>query len=530
MFICRRSRRLWLLLFVAAAVTAAEPNAIERGAASDPPSLDPTLGTGTPASPILSDLVEGLVVRGAAGEPVPGCAESWTVSDDRLTYTFALREGLLWSDGKPLTAEDFVYSFRRLIDPATGARGAGLFFLVDGARDIALGRQPPDTLGVSAPDSRTVIIRLARPAPYFIQLLANSQGTPVPRHAIEAHGRSWTRPGNMVSNGPYKLVDRLPQVRMSLVKNARFHAADTVSIDAVNWRPVQDLGAAFRQFRTGELDTILVAPPDEMPWIRENMPDALHVNPVQANYHLVFNLSKEPVDDVRVRRALMLATDHDAIANQVLSGSSRPARSLVTPGTGGYPGYEPAALAADMTARRARARELLAEAGYGPDRPLVLPLVYDTQEENRKIMVALAAMWREIGVRLEPENVEGRALFGKLRGGDFVVARSGIFAVFDDPYAFLQRFRSDSPNNQPRFFDPGYDALLDRANIESDAQARMQLLVEAESLLLEAQPILPIYFYVSKVLVAPRIQGWIDAPLGTPPTRYLRLRSPQPGP
>lgn len=524
MAIHRFSHGFWALLLVTAMATAADPNVIERGAASDPPSLDPNLGTGTPASPILSDLVEGLVVRGAAGEPVPGCAEAWEISDDRLTYRFTLRDGLAWSDGRALTADDFVYSFRRLIDPATGARGAGLFFLIEGARAIARGQQAPDTLGVSAPDSRTVVIRLQRPAPYFIQLLANSQGTPVPRHVIEKHGREWTKPGNMVSNGPYKLIERVPQVRMSLVRNEFFHAAGDVAIDAVNWRPVQDLGAAFRQFRAGELDTILVAPPDEMPWIRANMPDALHVNPVQANYHLVFNLSRAPVDDPRIRRALMLATDHDAIANQVLQGSARPARSLVTPGTGGYPGYTPPALEDDMQARRARARALLAEAGYGPDRELVLPLVYDTQEENRKIMVALAAMWREIGVRLEPENVEGRAVFGKLRGGDFVVARSGIFAVFDDAYAFLQRFRSDSPNNQPRFVDPDYDELLDRANIESDAQARMQLLIEAEARLLEAQPILPIYFYVSKVLVAPRVEGWIDAPLGTPPTRYLRLR------
>ncbi len=504
--------------------TAADPNVIERGAASDPPSLDPNLGTGTPASPILSDLVEGLVVRGRAGEPVPGCAESWAISDDRLTYRFRLRDGLLWSDGKPLNAEDFVYSFRRLIDPATGARGAGLFFVIEGARAVARGQQPPDTLGVSAPDARTVEIRLERPAPYFIQLLANSQGTPVPRHAIERHGRDWTKPGNMVSNGPYQLIERVPQVRMSLEKNTRFHAAADVEIEAVNWRPVQDLGAAFRQFRAGELDTILVAPPDQMAWIRENMPDALHVNPIQANYHLVFNLSKSPVDDARIRRALMLATDHDAISNQVLNGSSLPARSLITPGTGGYPGYTPPELEADMASRRARARELLAEAGYGPERPLVLPLVYDTQEENRKIMVALAAMWREIGVRLQTENVEGRAVFGKLRGGDFVVARSGIFAVFDDPYVFLQRFRSDSPNNQPRFVDPEYDDLLDRANAEGDPEARMRLLIEAEALLLDAQPILPIYWYVSKVLVAPRVEGWIDAPLGTPPTRYLRLR------
>ncbi len=520
-------KRYWLVVTVlsllSSLVLAANPQAIERGASIDPPSLDPNRGSGTPASPVLSDLVEGLVVRGAAGQPVPGCAESWRLSDDRLTYTFTLRPGLRWSDGRSLTADDFVYSFRRLLDPATGARSAGLFFLIDGAVPVARGQQPPESLGVSAPDQRTVEIRLTQPAPYFIQLLANSQGTPVPRHVIEKHGRDWTKAGIMVSNGAYKLVERIPQVRMRMVKNEYFHAADSVSIAEVNWRPVQDLGSAFRQFRAGELDTILLAPPDQLDWIRANMPDALHVNPVQANYHLVFNLSRAPVDDLRVRQALTLAVDHDAIANQVLQGSSRPARSLITPGTGGYPGYTPVALQASMATRQAQARELLAAAGYGPERPLELSLTYDSQEENRKIMVALAAMWRTIGVQLELEDIEGRALFGRLRGGDFTVARSGIFALFDDAYAFLQRYRSDSTDNQPGFRSAAFDELLNRANAETDAAVRMDLLVQAETLLLETQPILPIYWYVSKVLVAPRVQGWIDAPLGTPPSRYLSL-------
>ncbi len=515
---------VWLMLIWVGAALAADPNVIERGATTDPPSLDPNLGTGTPAAPVLSDLVEGLVVRGREGEPVPGCATSWTTSDDGLTYRFTLREELYWSDGRPLVAEDFVYSFRRLIDPATGARAAGLYFLIDGARSIARGEQPPENLGVSAPDPKTFVIRLARPAPYFIQLLANSQGVPVPRHAIERHGRDWTRPGNFVSNGAYTLAERVPQVRMRLEKNPLFHAAADVTIQTVNWRPFQDLGAAFRQFRAGELDTVLLAPPDQLDWIRANMPDALHVNPIQANFHIVFNLTRAPVNDLRIRQALALATDHDAIAEQVLMGSARPARSVITPGTGGYPGYTPAMLTQSMDARLTQARALLADAGYGPERPLSLTVVYDTQEENRKIMVALAAMWRAIGVRLQLENVEGRALFGRLRSGDFTLARSSIFAVYDDPNAFLQRYRLDSPDNQPRFTSAEYDALLDSANGSSDRDQRLELLSEAEALLLNSQPILPIYWYIGKVLVAPRIEGWVDAPLGTPPTRYLRLR------
>ncbi len=497
---------------------------IQRGATIDPPSLDPSRGTATPASPVLSDLVEGLVVRGKAGEPVPGAAISWSLSSDLLTYRFELREQLKWSDGQPLTAHDFVYSFQRLLDPATAAPGAGMFRVIDGAAAVIAGEQPAEKLGVAAIDAGTLEIRLARPAPYFIQLLANSQGTPVPRHIIEKHGRNWTRPGLMVSSGPYVLTERVPQVHMRLERNPYYHAADSVSIDVVYWRPVQDLGAAFRQFRAGELHTILLAPPDQLQWLRENMPDVLHVNPIQANYHLVFNLSRAPVDDPRVRRALFLAVDHEAIANAVMQGGARAAPTLITPGIGGYPGLVLPEMQGSFAARQEQARRLLADAGYGPDKPLSIPLIYDTQEENRKVMVAITAMWRAIGVRTQVENIEGRALIGRLRGKDFVVARSGQFAVFDDAYAFLQRYRSDSTDNLAGYRNSDYDELLDRANAEEDTAERIDLLLTAERMLLKDQPILPIYWYLSKVLVSPRVQGWQDALLGTPPTRYLSLK------
>ncbi len=514
---------LLALLNLAAGLAMAEPAVIQRGAAFDPPSLDPNRGTATAAGPILSDLVEGLVGRGNTGYPVPGCAESWTVSDDGLTYTFMLRDGLQWSDGKALTADDFVYSLQRLVDPATAAPAAGLFFIIKGGQAIARKQAPPASLGVSAPDERTVVIELERPAPYFIQLLANSQGIPVPRHAIEKHGRDWTQAGLMVSNGAYTLAERVPQSHMRLVRNPLYFAADEVAIDEVYWRPVQDLGSAFRQFRAGELDTVLMAPPDQLGWIRENMPKALHVNPIQATYVLSFNVNRPPFDDVRVRRALSLAVDREVMAMQVLGGNVRAAPSLVTAGVGGYAGYEPPELAMNMAQRQSQARQLLAAAGFGADKPLIVPVIYDTQEENRKIMVAIAAMWRDIGVQTELDSLEGRALFGRLRGNDYAVARSAVFAVFDDPYAFLQKLESDSTDNRSGYQNPAYDELLARANENRDPAARLQMLGEAEAMLMADQPLLPIYWYVGKVLVAERVQGWIDAPLGTPPTRYLSL-------
>ncbi len=510
-------------LLGAGGLAATDAATIHRGAGGDPPSLDPALGSASIAAPILSDLVEGLVVRGARGEPVPGCAESWTVSEDGLRYTFRLRAGLEWSDGTPLTAEDFVYSFRRLMDPATAASAAGLFLVLDGARAIISREAAPDTLGVSAPDPRTVEVRLSAPAPYFIQLLANTQSVPVPRHVIERFGREWTRPGNMITNGPYVLAERIPQTAIRLVRNPRFHAASTVRIDTVVWRPIQDLGAAFRQFRAGEIDTLLSMPPEELDWVRANQPEALHAAPIQATYYLLFNVSRPPFDDARVRRALALAIDREAITERLLKTGVLPAWSLVTPGTGGYAGLKTRAAGMSPAARQAEARELLREAGYGPDRPLAVPVLYGTNEESRRILLAIAGMWQDLGVRAELTNVEFSAAIRALRTRDFSVARSSLFALFDDPYAFLQQLRTGMPSNFSGYANPVYDARLDSANATADAASRLSLLAEAEALMLEDQPVIPIYWYYGTALVGPRVQGWIDAPLGTPPTRYLGL-------
>jgi len=513
-----------VLACLAASATAGPASVIRRSLTIDPPSLDPSIGTGGAANPVLADLVEGLVGRAADGSVVPGCAETWTASDDGLEYRFRLRRGLQWSDGTALTADDFVYSFRRLMDPATGARAAGFFLMIDGAREVVAGAAAPDTLAVSAPDAQTVRIRLVRRAPYFPRVLANTQAVPVPRHVIERHGRDWTRAEHMVSNGPYRLAERVPQTLIRLERNPRFHAADAVSIDEVQWRPVQDMGAALRAFRAGDLDVVLNAPPDAMDWIRENMPEALHVTPVQATYHLVFNVERAPFGDARVRRALSLAVDREAIADRVLGGSARPAVALVTPGAGGYAGIVPDGFDRPMARRQARARALLAEAGFGPERPLTVPVVFDSQEENRKVMVAIAGMWREIGVRAVLDNVEGRALIGRIMGGDFAVARSALFALYDDPYAFLSQLESGRPSNRSGYANSDYDALLAAGNAAAEADRRLARFAEAEALLMREVPVLPIYWFVAKVLVAPRVQGWEDAPLGTPPTRWLSLR------
>ncbi len=513
-----------LLLALLFAVPAAATTSIHRTAGAEPPSLDPSLGSGTMAAPALSDMVEGLVMRGPSKQPEPGCAESWTVSPDRLTWTFLLRPGLQWSDGRPLTADDFVYSYRRLLDPATGASNAGLFLAIRNARKIVQRQLPPDVLGVRAPDARTFVVELEFPVPYLLQLLANTQAAPVPKHVIDKLGRDWARPGTLVSNGPYVLAERVPQSYIKLMKNPRYHAADRVSIDDVYWHPTQDLGAAFRRFRAGEMDVVLNVGPDDLGWVRKNQPEALHTGPIHATYLLVLNVSRAPLDDVRVRRALSLAIDRDVIANQLLKTGVRPAWSFVSPGIGGYPGRSTAAEEGMPAAKRiAEARRLLDEAGFGPEKPLTLPLVYDTQEENRKIMVAIAMMWQAIGVQAEISNVEFGAALGALRTRNYAVARSSTFSLYDDPNAFLQQYGSQSPTNWAGWRSPAYDRLLEQSNVATEAADRTRLLLEAEAIIATEVPVIPIYHYQGKVLVAPRVKGWWDGAIGTPPSRFLSV-------
>jgi len=511
------------LLCAWAVATAAEPMVLNRGTSAEPPTLDPTLGAGTLAAPIIADLFSGLLDRGPDGALIPGSAESWSISEDGRTYTFRLREGLQWSDGRELTADDFVYSYRRLMDPATASRLVGVFYPIRNARAVLSRDKPLEALGVSALDARTVVFELDERTPYFLELVGNLRVAPVPRHVIEAEGRGWTRPGKMVTNGPYVLTGRVPQSYLRLDKNPRYFDAAAVRLDQVFWHPTQNLATSFSRFRAGELDIVLNFPPAEIDWIKENMPDALHITSNLGVYFLVLNTREPPFDDVRVRRALSLAIDRDAITDRLLRTGVRPAYGFVTPAISEYDGVQIPEREWPFAERQAKARELLAAAGYGPGKVLQVTLAYDTNEENRKIMVAIAAMWQAVGVRSAITDVEFRMLNRMVRTRDFGVARWFYVAAFDDPYAMLQLFLSDNPNNWPGWKDPEFDRLMAASNTETDRAERLALLVGAERLLMAAHPVVPISYYVGRRLVGPRVNGWIDSPRGPPLSRYLWL-------
>lgn len=528
------SRKWWLIAFVASglalvtgvtpAQTTMEPMIINRGTSAEPPSLDPSMAAGTLAAPILSDMFTGLLARGPDSRPAPGSAESWEISDDGMTYTFKLRPDLRWSDGRPLTADDFVYSYRRIVDPETASRMVGMYFPVKNTRAIMDGEMPPESLGVSAPDDRTVVLELNEPTPYLLQLLGNLQSVPVPRHVIEEHGSGWTRPGVMVSNGPFYLAERVPQSYIGLKKNPYFYAADSVKADGVNWHPTQNLATSLKRFRAGELDIVLNFPPNEIDWIRENLPDSLSITPIPGTYFLVPNTRRPPLDDVRVRKALYLAIDREAIANRLLKTGVAPAWSLVSPALSTYPGIELEEAKLSFPERQELARKLIQESGY--DTSQRIELTYDTNEENRKIMVAIAAMWQAIGVRTELINVEFPMLFRKVRMQDFTVTRWFYIAPFDDAYAMLQIFTADNPNNAPGIVNPEFDELLRQSNYVTDPAERQRMLQDAEREFMSDYATIPITYYVGRRLISARVKGWVDTSAGPTPSQYLYLEDP----
>lgn len=513
-----------LLAILAAPAGAANEAVLRRGTAAEAPTLDPVIAAGTLAAPIINDLFEGLLGKDAALKLGPGSAESWTVSPDGQTFTFRLRAGLQWSDGAPLTADDFVYGYRRLVTPAVASPIAGQFYLLKNAREIVAGKLPPERLGVSAPDARTVVMQLGSPAPYFLDLVGNLQVAPAPRHVIEKFGREWTKPGNMVTNGPYVLAGRVPQTVTTLKRNPRYHAADSVRTPQVEWYPTQDLGTSLRRFRAGELHQLLNFPPDEIDRLRREMPDALKIAPSLGVYYLVINLRKPMFADPRVRRALTLAVDRDGLTRKLLRTGMKPTFSLVGPDFSNYAGIRLPEETWPMARRQAEARRLLEAAGYGPGKPLEFEYVYDTNEENRKIAVALTAMWQAVGARARPVNVDFGQLARQIKTGGYEVARWSYFASFDDPVALLALHAAGNPNNVTGYSNPEYDRLLAEADTTRDLVARSQLLERAETILVRDAPIIPIYDYARRYLVSPDLEGWVTSGRGPTPSRFLAVR------
>lgn len=506
---------------------AAAESILHRSTAGEPDTLDPQKTFGATALVLGLDLFEGLMTFDADGSLILGAARSKVMSKDGLTYTFELRDGLTWSDGTPLTAEHFAYAFQRLFTPETGSIYAPMYFFIRNARAFYDGEVSAGELGVRALDAGTVQFTLEAPTPYFSKMLGTGSGYPIPRHAVEAHGAQWTRPRTMVSNGAYRLVRRLPNDFIELEKNPHYRGAEEVEIETVRYYPTDSHATSFKRFRAGEIQIALSFPPNQIEWVRRNMPAALHMAPRLASVFLVFNNRIKPFDDRRVRKALSLAIDRETLVERVLNTEMRAAYGIVPPEVSDYSGQSDTSLKRPLRERRELARRLLAEAGFGAaGRPAKFSLSVFAQGEQQRTAVALQNMWAGIGVDTEIDTVEFREYIRRRKTGDFQIKISLHYAGFDDPIGFLDQFDSRfirTANNPSRYSNPRYDALLLEANQSLDPGRRRALLQQAERLMLADHPAAPLYHLTERRLVSPRVKGWVDTRLGFNLTRHLSL-------
>jgi oligopeptide transport system substrate-binding protein len=499
---------------------------LNRAVSTEPESLDPQKSRSTQAADVLRDIGEGLVTYDAAGELVPGTAESWEIDDDGLSYTFRIREEAHWSNGDPVTAADFVFGLRRLVDPAIAAFYAAELGNVVNAPSIVAGDMAPEELGVSAPDEHTLVISLARPTPYLLSLLTHPSTFPVHRGSVEQHGETFTRPGKLVSNGAYVLARWEPGAILELTRNTHYWNDAGTSIDVVRYHVVTQEQAELFRYRAGELHVTSTVPPENFGQIREQYAGELHVAPTLGVYYYGFNLTKPPfADNPELRQALSMAVDREVLVNSITGRGEAPAYSWVPPGV---ENYEPVQLPyADLSRqeRNAIAQNLYRKAGYSAENPARFELRYNTSDTQQRIALAVQAMWRNVlGAQAQIVNVEFQVLLDQMREREVTEAfRSSWFGDYNDANTFLAIMRSDSAANLPGYSNPEFDALMRSAGEQLDLDRRRLYLEEAERVLLADHVVIPLYFYVSKHLVKPEVEGWQDNILDYHYSKHLSL-------
>lgn len=498
-----------------------------RGNDSDPETLDQHKTSTVSEAHLLRDLYEGLVIYDAKANVIPGVAESWTVSEDGTVYTFTLREDARWSNGDPVTAEDFVFSFRRIQDPATGAKYATIQYPIKNAEKINKGEMDPSALGVRAVDDRTLEITLERPTPYFLELLTHQTGLPLHKASVEEYGSDFVKPENMVTNGAYRLVSVTPNDKIVMEKNEHFREADTVAIERIEYIPFEDRSACVRRFEAGGVHSCSDLPAEQLKSIRARLGDQVRTPPYLGTYYYALNTQNEALSDPRVRMALSMVIDREFIAEEIWSGSMLPAYSIVPPGIGNYVDNPPQYDWADepLLDREDKAIELMREAGYGPDKPLELELSYNTSENHKNTATAIADMWAPLGVNVTYNVRDGSAHYAHLRDSDdYQVARAGWIGDYSDPQNFLFLVREDNTGfNYAKYRNPEYDALLDKAAAETDLEKRAEVLAEAERVFLRDTPFIPILYYSSHSLVSDKLKGWEDNIQNVHATRFMSL-------
>ncbi len=478
--------------------------------------VDPHLITGMPEYHVLTALYEGLVSKDPKTmAPVPGVAESWTKSEDGLTYVFNIRANAKWSNGDDLVAQDFVDSWHRGLMPALGNQYAASLFVIENAEAFFNGKVSFDQVGVKALDSKHLQVKLATPTPYFLQLLDHYSTYPVHIRtikkfgALDERGSAWTRPENFVSNGPFKLKEWTPNKYLSVEKSDTYWDKDHVYLNEVRYYPIPKSTVEERMFRAGQLHITYYLPRDKLNYYQTQFPQTLRSFPNYATYFYRFNTTIAPLNDLRVRKALAYSVDRKAIVEQVTKFGQQPAYALTPPDN--Y-GYKPRA---KMPYDPELARKLLAEAGFpgGKGFP-ILKLMFNTNEEHKNVALAVQRMWKkELGINISLENAEWKVFLDRERQMDYQIDRASWVGDYLDPNTFLELFVTGNGNNKTGFSSAEYDSLMRAAAEERDQVKRMEFFQQADQILVEQIPILPLYTYQWNRLVSPNVHGWSDNPM-----------------
>jgi oligopeptide transport system substrate-binding protein len=508
----------------------AEEQVVYRGNGEEPTTLDPHQAVGVSTAHVLRDLFEGLTTESPDGRVVPGAALRWNISRDARTYTFYLRRDLVWSSGEPLNATDFVYSLRRAAHPDTASSGANALLPILNAREVLAGDLPAEELGVSLLDDEyTMQITLTGPTPYFLGLLASPVAYPVNRANVEEFGDQFSRPGNLVSNGAYTLKSWMPRTHIELEKNPNYREAADTHVERVYYIPTEEQATEVNQFRLGELDWTSEVPSNQFRWLQTHYPDELVISPWTGSYFFGFNLTREPfIDNPSLRMALVLAIDREIITEKVTRFGERPSFSLVPPGIDGYIPFSPEYADWTQEERNHEARRLLEQAGYSPENPLRIEIRYNTSGNHKKIALAMASMWKQVlGINATLVNEEYRVFLQNREQKVLTqVFRAGWISDYNDPYSFLELFRTGHRGNDYGYSNSSFDALLDEIGTERVRARRERLMFEAERVLMTDNVIIPVYSHVSKRLVSPMLRGWQPSVLDHHPTRFMhKLRS-----
>ncbi|WP_060584853.1 ABC transporter substrate-binding protein [Aeromonas schubertii] len=499
---------------VPAGTKLADVQELVKGNGSEPATLDPHKTEGTVESNILRDLFEGLVASGPNGEVVPAVAESWETKDNKH-YVFHLRKNAKWSNGDPVTAHDFVFAFQRAVDPKTASPYSWYLEMptIANATDIIAGKKPVDTLGVKATDDYTFEVQLEKAIPYFVSMLSHTTTYPVPKKVIEQFGDKWTQPDNMVSNGAYVLKKWVVNERIELERNKTYWDDAKIVINKVTYLPIQSTNADLSRYLAGEVDLTYTTPIERFKQLKKDYPNELKVTGLVSTYYYQFNFKKKPFDDVRVRTALSYAIDRNVIADKVMGQGQTPAYGLTPDYVDGFKPVVAEWSKLTQAERDAKAKEMLTEAGFGPGNPLKFELLYNTDDNHKKVAVAVASMWKKLGVQVSLVNQEWKTYLETKKQGQFDVARAGWNADYNEASSMLDLMQTTHGTNDGKYSNPEFDKLMSESRDQVDDVARNKLYVQAEEILAKDMPIAPIYQYVTPRMVKPYVGGYPANPL-----------------